>query len=68
MENIKKYKFLYRQENLQYLYESAIKRMEAHPEYAEKRKSAYSYANQFSWENNTKIFDDILTEITSVNK
>jgi hypothetical protein len=37
MENIKKYKFVYRQENLQYLYESAIKRMEAHPEYAAKR-------------------------------
>ena len=30
--------FIYSQEQLQYLYESAIKRMEAHPEYAEKRK------------------------------
>ena len=33
MENIKKYKFVYRQENLQYLYESAIKRVQRGREY-----------------------------------
>ena len=60
--------YLCSQNTPQNLAEQMINCIENKTEYAEKRKSAYSYANQFSWENNTKIFDDILTEITSANK